>query len=221
MMTGQKPDNTEVLPGSNPFKNRTVEEVTKTCRPKTEQRFKPLLERLGLSFPPEKLDLLAFKHDKRLEVYTEKDARKIKLHTYAFTALSGKPGPKCQEGDKQVPEGIYSVEYLNPNSRFHLSFTVNYPNARDVARARRAGIANPGTDIFIHGGAESIGCIPIGDAYIEELFTLVALTGTERVRVLIFPNDARETGHFLPCEVCTDDTEELYLELGNALQAFE
>lgn len=219
-MTGQKPDNTEVLPGSNPLKNRTVEAVIKACRPKTEQRFKPLLERFGLSFPPEKLDLLAFKHDKRLEVYTEKDGRKIKLHTYAFTALSGKLGPKRHEGDKQVPEGIYGVGYLNPNSRFHLSFKVNYPNAHDLARSRHADIANPGTDIFIHGGAESIGCIPIGDAYIEELFTLVALAGTEQVRVLIFPNDARETGRFLPCEVCTDDTKELYLELGEALREF-
>lgn len=220
-MTDKKSDHPEVLLGSNPLKNRTVEEVTETCRPKAEKRFKPALDASGLSFPPKKIELLAFKNDQRLEVYTEKAGQKIKLHTYTFTALSGKIGPKRQEGDKQVPEGIYGVEYLNPNSRFHISFKVNYPNARDKARAQRAGIANPGTDIFIHGGAVSIGCIPIGDAYIEELFTLVALTGPENVRVLIFPNDARENGEFLPCEVCTDDTEELYRELDTELAAYK
>lgn len=210
----------EIRLGSNPLKNRTTAGVTETCRSKTEQRFKPVSDSLSLPFPPERLYLLAFKHEQRLEVYTEKDGQKIKLHTYAFTALSGKRGPKRQEGDKQIPEGLYGVEYLNPNSGFHLSFKINYPNARDRARAQRAGIAQPGSDIFIHGGAASIGCISIGDAYIEELFTLTALTRPENVRVFIFPNDARIHGRFLPCEVCTDDTEDLYAELGRVLMNY-
>lgn len=220
MTTGKKKHVPEVLLGNNALKNRTVEGVTATCRPKAEERFKPALDAAGLSFPPKHIYLLAFKNERRLEVYTENNGQKIKLHTYAFTALSGKRGPKRQEGDKQVPEGMYGVEYLNPNSRFHLSFKVSYPNARDKARAARAGIENAGTDIFIHGGAVSIGCIPIGDAYMEELFALVSLTGPQNVRVLIFPNDARQTGRFLPCEVCTDDTDELYTELAEALREF-
>lgn len=212
---------TETLLGSNPLKNRTTEGVTEACRPKTERRFKSLLDSLDLPFPPKKLFLLAFKHEQRLEVYTEKGGQKIKLHTYPFTVPGGKRGPKRQEGDKQVPEGRYGVEYLNPNSRFHLSFKITYPNARDRARAQRAGITQPGSDIFIHGGAVSIGCIPIGDAYIEELFTLVSLTGPENVQVLIFPNDARLNDRFLPCEICTDDTEELYAELAQALADYK
>ena len=213
-------ENTEVVLGENPQKNRTVEQVLSACRPKAERRYKPVLEKNGLTFPPDHLELLAFKEEQRLEIYTHKGPEKILLHSYDFTAISGKRGPKRMEGDKQIPEGVYGVEYLNPNSRFHISLKVAYPNARDRAWATRAGIENAGTDIFIHGGALSIGCIPIGDTYIEELFPLVALTGTENVRILIFPNDARQTGSFLPCEVCPDDTDELYRELQAELKAF-
>lgn len=206
--------------GENPEKTRTVPEVVEACMPHTVAHFAGVLQRHGLKFPLDKLFLLAFKEEKKLALYTEKNGRKILLDTYGFTAYSGKRGPKRQEGDGQIPEGVYGVEYLNPNSRFHVSFKIDYPNGRDKARAQRAGIENPGTDIFIHGGADSIGCIPVGDARIEGLFTLVALTGKENVRVLIFPNDARQTGHFLPCEICTDDISELYTELKSELDKF-
>ena len=75
------------------------------------------------------------------------------------------------EGDKQVPEGFYRIELLNPNSRYHLSLRVNYPNADDIERARedRRDLLNLGGDIMIHGGAESIGCIAIGNPAIEHL----------------------------------------------------
>lgn len=193
----------------NTNKDRTIEQVTTTCLKKTAKRYASILQQHGQSFPPQNIQLLAFKEEKKLEVY----ANKILLHTYDFMAYSGKRGPKQQEGDRQIPEGIYRIEYLNPNSQFHVSFKINYPNERDKKRALNAGIENPGTDIFIHGNKISIGCIPIGDAYIEELFTLVALTGIENVNVLIFPNDARTIGKFLPCEICPDDTEALYEEL--------
>ena len=198
---------------SNPNKNRTVEQVANACREKTEQRFASVLQNNDLPFPPKNIELLAFKEERKLEIY----ANKILLHTYNFTAYSGKRGPKTKEGDRQIPEGIYGVEYLNPNSKFHISIKINYPNERDLTRAKNAGIENVGSDIFIHGKDLSIGCIAIGDAYIEELFTLVAMTGTENVRVLIFPNDARKNGKFLPCEVCPADVDELYTELKREL----
>jgi murein L,D-transpeptidase YafK len=201
---------------SNPNKNRTVEQVTKACKEKTENRFASTLRSNNLPFPPKHMELLAFKEERKLEVY----ANKILLHAYDFTAYSGKRGPKTKEGDRQIPEGIYQVEYLNPNSQYHISIKINYPNARDMARAKNAGIEKPGSDIFIHGKELSIGCIPIGDAYIEEVFTLVAMTGIENVRVLIFPNDARKNGKFLPCEICPADTEELYAELKKELVTY-
>lgn len=198
-----------VLLKKNPDKNRTTEQVVNTCLDKTASRYKAILEQKGMAFPPPNLQLLAFKEEQKLEVY----ANKKWLHTYRFKAYSGKRGPKQREGDRQIPEGIYQVEHLNPNSQFHISFKINYPNERDKKRATLAGIQNPGTDIFIHGKQVSVGCIPIGDAYIEELYTLVALAGEKNVQVIIFPNDARKLGKFLPCEVCPPDVNELYEEL--------
>ena len=109
-------------------------------------------------------------------------------------AASGMAGPKLREGDKQVPEGVYRIELLNPNSRYHLSLRVNYPNAADIEQAGRDGreLSVLGGDIMIHGGAESIGCIAIGDPAVEELFVLVARTGLDNVQLIIAPRDLRQ-----------------------------
>ena len=84
-------------------------------------------------------------------------------------AASGVSGPK-REGDKQVPEGFYRIELLNPNSRYHLSLRVNYPNADDLERARQDGraLSTLGGDIMIHGGSASIGCLALGDPAVGE-----------------------------------------------------
>jgi murein L,D-transpeptidase YafK len=70
---------------------------------------------------------------------------------------SGKAGPKLREGDGQVPEGIYRIDGLNPNSSYHLSLKLNYPNDFDLEQARTEGRTELGGDIFIHGKAVSIG----------------------------------------------------------------
>lgn len=213
-----KPMKEDVQPllAKNTAQNRSVQDVLDLCAPAMKKIYTPLLEAKGLSFPPKSLQLVAFKEERTLEIY----AAHHFLRRYDFTAYSGKRGPKSKEGDRQIPEGIYGIEYLNPNSKFHVSMKISYPNQRDKNRAGQAGIENPGSDIFIHGSQKSIGCIAIGDANSEELFSLVAMTGLERVRVLIFPNDARKTGYFLPCEQCTDDTQELYEELREELGRF-
>lgn len=89
-------------------------------------------------------------------------------------AASGGPGPKLREGDLQVPEGVYRLTAFNPNSSYHLSLRVDYPNAEDRAAEDRAVARSDrrtslGGDIFIHGKAVSIGCLAIGDPGIEEL----------------------------------------------------
>lgn len=192
---------------------KSIEEVLKIYGQKTQTRYEPLFKSAGFSFPPPGLILAVFKEEAVLHVIARDAGRTALISTYPVTALSGKRGPKLREGDRQVPEGIYGVEYFNPNSRFHLSFKISYPNGRDKARAALAGIENPGTDIFIHGKSESTGCVAVGDEAIEELFTLTALTGAERTEVLIFPNFPGEAEEFLPCEICAADTEDLYREL--------
>jgi murein L,D-transpeptidase YafK len=91
-----------------------------------------------------------------------------------------------------VPEGFYALEALNPNSRFHLSLKLDYPNAVDRQQAALEGRDQLGGDIFLHGKDVSVGCLAMGDMAIEELFVLVALIGIERVTVLLAPYDFRQ-----------------------------
>lgn len=111
---------------------------------------------------------------------------------YPMTGFSGTLGPKLQEGDGQIPEGVYDVEYLNPNSRFYLSLKVSYPNVFDREQARRDGRENLGGDIMIHGKDVTIGCIPVGDDAIEDIFYLVHSVGVGNVVVVISPYDMRK-----------------------------
>lgn len=136
-----------------------------------------------------RLSILVFKNERIVELRAKGwDAPRI----YKMTNFSGKLGPKLCEGDGQIPEGVYGVEYLNPNSAFHLSLKVSYPNAMDRRRAREEGRDDLGGDIMIHGGSATIGCIPIGDDAIEEVFFFVANAGRKNVSVVIAPYDMRK-----------------------------
>jgi murein L,D-transpeptidase YafK len=106
-------------------------------------------------------------------------------------AASGVAGPKLREGDRQVPEGVYCLRELNPNSLFHLSLWIDYPSAFDRARALEEGRQDPGGEIMIHGGAGSRGCLAVGDPAAEDLFVLAALTGVENVSIVLAPVDFR------------------------------
>ncbi|MBF9238292.1 L,D-transpeptidase family protein [Hymenobacter sp. BT683] len=108
------------------------------------------------------------------------------LQTYPLAATSGKLGPKRRAGDRQVPEGFYEIDRFNPKSDYHLSLGLNYPNAAD----RALGEPQPGGDIFIHGGEVTIGCLPITDAGIEEVYLLAVAAraaGQAAIPVHIFP----------------------------------
>ena len=132
-----------------------------------------------------------------------KKERRVELHapgwgdppSFDMTAFSGKLGPKLAEGDGQIPEGIYGIEYLNPNSHYHLSLKVSYPNDYDRARAAGEGRKNLGGDIMIHGSCVTIGCVPVGDDAIEDIFYLVHEIGKENVKVIISPYDMRYGRH--------------------------
>ena len=178
---------------SMPPQPRTIEQVLSALGP-AERRIRPAFERAKVTWPPHNLTLLAFKTERRLELYAsgaEEGPRFILF--YPIMAASGTSGPKLREGDKQVPEGFYRIELLNPNSRYHLSLRVNYPNLFDiqVAHAEGRDRANLGSDIMIHGGAVSAGCLAVGDPAIEELFLLAARVGLDNVELVIAPWDFR------------------------------
>jgi hypothetical protein len=82
---------------------------------------------------------------------------------------------------------------LNPNSEFHVSLRVGYPNEFDREHARADGRTRLGGDIMIHGNAVSIGCLAMGDEAAEDLFTLAARAGLEHVRVILSPVDLRSS----------------------------
>ena len=116
------------------------------------------------------------------------DSTDFRLITeYHFTAFSGQMGPKRRQGDLQIPEGFYHIDRFNPASNFLLSLGLNYPNKSD--RIRKSA-DDPGGDIFIHGNRVTIGCIPIGDCKIEELYIIAVDTrsgGQTKIPVHIFP----------------------------------
>lgn len=137
--------------------------------------------------PGDSILIRVFKQEKELELWVARDSGLVLLKTFPVCAASGKPGPKRKEGDLQAPEGFYTVDYFNPDSDYHLSFRVNYPNAADRFFS---DAEHPGGDIFIHGHCASIGCVAIRDKPIEFVFTaalLAAEKGQRDIPVHIFP----------------------------------
>lgn len=181
---------------------RTVQDVMERFGPEAEATWRERCSRAGVAYPPQELVLAAFKHEMTLEVWGASDGKKpVLLTEYPVLAASGGPGPKLREGDRQIPEGVYRISDLNPNSRYHLSMKIDYPNEEDVRIAESEGRTNLGGDIFIHGAAVSVGCLAIGNDAVQELFVLVAAVGIENVKVLISPNDLRREPPVRPAGV--------------------
>jgi hypothetical protein len=176
-------------------RSRTLDSVLARYGPAARAAWKPLLARKGVNYPPRRLAILVFKREQRVSIWAGNDNQPWRyIKTFPILAASGVAGPKLRQGDYQVPEGVYRIELLNPASSYHLSMKVDYPNAFDRRMAARDKRTNLGGDIFIHGKNVSIGCVAIGDPAIEQLFTLVADTGFQRVKVIMAPNDLRVRG---------------------------
>ena len=171
---------------------KTVADRLEQYGPQARERLKPYFDAARVSYPPAELTLVGFKEEKVLEVYAAGPDHALRfIRKYPILAASGVAGPKLREGDRQVPEGIYPVEWLNPNSSYHLSFRIGYPNEFDREHAKLEGRTNLGGDIMIHGKSASIGCLAMGDPASEELFVLAADTGITNITVILSPVDFR------------------------------
>ncbi|MFM8331432.1 MAG: murein L,D-transpeptidase family protein [Candidatus Methylumidiphilus sp.] len=170
----------------------TVEDVLADFGGYSVAKLQPYFAKAKVPYPPQAVVLLALKEERRLELWARGDGEFRLIRDYDIQAASGRAGPKLRQGDKQVPESVYRIVGLNPNSHYHLSMKLDYPNAFDLYHADLEGRYNPGSDIFIHGKAASIGCLAMGDENIEELFVLTAQTGKENVKVVIAPHDPRQ-----------------------------
>ena len=142
-----------------------------------------------LRWPAAQLYIRSFKYDSQLEVWVKQESESIftLFKTYPVCALAGSLGPKRVQGDYQVPEGFYYINEFNPYSSYYLSLGLNYPNASD--RVLSDSI-KPGGDIYIHGSCVTVGCIPITDQQIDELYILATFArdaGQDFIPVHIFP----------------------------------
>lgn len=147
------------------------------------------LSEKGLSTDKIEVYLRVFKFEKELELWgrNKGDNEFKKIKTFDVCNTSGHLGPKRKQGDFQIPEGFYHIDRFNPSSNFYLSMGINYPNRSD----RILGVKyNLGGDIFIHGACVTIGCVPITDNLIKELYVYCVEAknnGQQKIPVTIFP----------------------------------
>jgi murein L,D-transpeptidase YafK len=161
---------------------------------KTEPKLMALFKKATVAYPPTDIALLAFKKERHLQLWARNKNQPWRhVHTYPFTASSGRLGPKLKERDRQIPEGIYRLTAFNPFSAMHLSMMINYPNSFDRLQASKDGRSQLGSNIFIHGKAISVGCLAVGDPAIDELFYLTHQVGLNHVQLIISPNDLRRS----------------------------
>ncbi|MGC4034639.1 MAG: L,D-transpeptidase family protein [Chitinophagaceae bacterium] len=146
-------------------------------------------EAKNLAWPAKYIYIRSFKYDSQLEVWVKneiKDPFRL-FKTYKVCALAGSLGPKRMHDDYQVPEGFYYINEFNPKSNYYLSLGLNYPNSSDRILSDSY---QPGGDIYIHGSCVTVGCIPLTDNQIDEVYILAAHAkdmGQDFIPVHIFP----------------------------------
>jgi hypothetical protein len=172
--------------------------------PMARERLAPHFAAAGVPYPPPRFLLVGLKQERELQLYAADHGQPLRfIRSYRVLGASGRLGPKRREGDRQVPEGIYRIDYINPRSKAHLSLALSYPNDFDRARAVQDGRdeATLGGEIMIHGGWKSIGCLAVGDQASEELFVMAAESGFDQALVVVSPVDFRRSvlpAHYRP-----------------------
>lgn len=143
----------------------------------------------GFNYPVRQIFIRSYKYDHQLEVWVRNSEKEpfTLFKTYDVCVMAGDLGPKRQEGDFQVPEGFYYISEFKPNSEFYLSMKLNYPNESDRILSDKI---NPGGEIYIHGSCVSVGCIPLQNHQVEELYLLASgakMNGQKYIPVHVFP----------------------------------
>jgi murein L,D-transpeptidase YafK len=184
-----------------------------------------------VAWPPQEVFLRAIKEDDDgkpgvVELWAkDKNQPALTLiKSYPICALSGTLGPKRREGDLQIPEGFYTISKLNPQSSYHLSMRVDYPNASDRVRGKALDAQAPlGGDIMVHGECVTIGCIPLENEPIEEVYLAAdAVFHKRTLPIHIFPRRLDEASLQKLLSTTTDETlKSFWRELALGYQAFE
>jgi len=162
-------------------KPKTVIKTKKEIKLNLDQSLKKLGAKVG-----DPIFIRIFKTEKILELWIKKDDKFYLVQTYPICAYSGALGPKLKQGDKQSPEGFYTItkNQLKPNSKYHLALNIGFPNQYDKYQNRT------GTYLMIHGKCSSTGCYAIRNKPIEEVYKMVQSAlenGQSEIQVHIFP----------------------------------
>ncbi len=208
------------LVGAAPAAVITVADRMDQIAPMVRERLRPWFVRQRIKYPPSRVALVAVKDEQRLKVYASDHTGDWRfVMQYKIAKLSGKSGPKLRAGDNQVPEGVYDITALNPQSKFWLSLALNYPNAFDRQQAKRDKRSNLGGDIMIHGWWFSTGCVAVGNTAAEDLFVLVKDTGVDDAKIVITPTDFRSESSAKQLPSKPEWVTELYKDIKEELNA--
>jgi murein L,D-transpeptidase YafK len=185
---------------------------------------KKLLDSFSIDISGYELYLRGFKSEKQLECWAKNigDKKYQLIKTFPICRTCGDLGPKRRQGDRQIPEGHYHIDTFNPQSKYHLSMRVDYPNKSDSIFGENN---NLGGDIYIHGKCYTIGCLPLGDNNIEYLYMLCLLArqaGQEKIPVTIFPIKLSDIYYqnLLVAYPNDNDRQQLWLGLKKIYQEF-
>src|SRR4029078_5178049 len=160
-------------------------DLTPALRPLSKDTMM-LLGKKGMD-PASPIFIRVFKEESELEVGKRRDdARFYHFKTYPICNWSGDLGPKVKYGDRQAPEGFYTItrEQLNPNSNYYPAFNLGDPNAYDKPHQRT------GEYLMIHGKCKSAGCYAMTDALIEEIYAIAResfIGGNDSFQVHAYP----------------------------------
>ena len=184
-------------PASTGFAHSQLEN-SRVLDARIEKRFalKDLFRARGITYPAADIFMRVFKREHQLEMWVRPEGQDtyVLLKTYEICALNDKPGPKRVQGDYATPEGFYTINSFNPQSDYHLSLRVNYPNKSDVLLGNGHAM---GGDVFIHGGCKTAGCMAITDENIKEVYWLAVEArdhGQSDIPVHIFPARLSDVG---------------------------
>jgi len=164
-------------------------ERVRTAFTEKEKGIEQKLKETGIETGNLNIMIVVYKDSDELELYARKKTETSykKLITYKICSRSGVLGPKRKQGDGQVPEGFYTINQFNPLSNFYLSLGVSYPNQSD---RRKSNASDLGGSIFIHGNCVTIGCLPMTDDKIKEIYVYAVHAknnGQTNIPVYIFP----------------------------------
>lgn len=154
--------------------------------PAQANKFMPILTDKKQKLVGQPVYLRIFKQDSIVELYALKKNKYELVDVYPICRFSGGLGPKKRLNDLKSPEGFYqfNADNLNPNSKFHLSFNIGYPNAFDKDHGYT------GEHLMVHGGCLSEGCYAIGNENIEEVYYFInqaIANGQRNIDIHIFP----------------------------------